>query len=438
MTNGFSFDDRARRFTDTFQLEEIPQVDPAKYEPIERAAIERVITEQQESLVRLQTDVLDVRTERNALEHQLTELEDQRAQLQDRIRELEAERPTLNPRDVFTSLGTALDEVDDDLAGERYRVDDVDFTLKANVIQTTEGLRMHLPSLDETSASANLSEISFRLRAPKTETERAGAAYTEVPDLQGVSRDIAMRRLAEAGLTEGTVETVVDPGSRPGTVVEQFPGPYTVTEPEAPIDLVLAVEPEPTADAAEVDESEVEAETDSESTAETEAETETETETEMSSKPTTDAEERDTDSEAENRADRDTDDAKRIEAFRKAIVESDPDDPSTVVDRLRRAGIEDVESLVGQDAEALAESLSIPVERIAALQKQLSDDRESIDLEAVSGIGPTYAERLRKSGIQDVSQLATRDPETVSKISGASTGRTEKWVEQARELLRKR
>lgn len=417
MTNGFSVDDRTMRFTDTFQLEEIPQVDPARYEPIERAAIERVITEQQESLVRLQTDVLDVRTERDALERQLTELEDQRGQLQDRIRELAAERPALKPRDVFTNLGAALDEVDDDLAGERYRVDDVDFTLKANVIQTDEGLRMHLPSLDETSASANLSEISFRLRAPKREPERAGATYTEVPDLRGVSRDVATRRLAEAGLTEGTVETVVDPESRPGTVVEQFPGPYTVTEPEAPVDLVLVAEPEPV----EADESE--AETGSESSAETE---------------TTDAEERDTNSEAENRTDLGVDDAERIEAFRAAIVESDPDDPSTVVERLRRAGIEDVESLVERDAEAVAESLSIPVERIVALQTQLDDDRESIDLEQVSGIGPTYAERLRGAGIQDVSQLATRDPETLSKVSGASTGRTEKWVEQARELLRTR
>jgi predicted flap endonuclease-1-like 5' DNA nuclease len=417
MTNGFSVDDRTTRFTDTFQLEEIPQVDPARYEPIERAAIERVITEQQESLVRLQTDVLDVRTERDALERQLTELEDQRGQLQDRIRELEAERPALKPRDVFTNLGAALDEVDDDLAGERYRVDDVDFTLKANVLQTDEGLRMHLPSLDETSASANLSEISFRLRAPKREPERAGATYTEVPDLRGVSRDVATRRLAEAGLTEGTVETVVDPESRPGTVVEQFPGPYTVTEPEAPVDLVLVAEPEP----AEADESE--AETGSESSAETE---------------TTDAEERDTNSEAENRTDLGVDDAERIEAFRTAIVESDPDDPSTVVERLRRAGIEDVGSLVERDAEAVAELLSIPVERIVALQTQLDDDRESIDLEQVSGIGPTYAERLRGAGIQDVSQLATRDPETLSKVSGASTGRTEKWVEQARELLRTR
>jgi len=423
MTNGFSFDDRTGRITDTFQLEEIPQVDPARYEPIERAAIERVITEQQESLVRLQTDVLDVRTERNALERRLTELEDQRAQLQDRIRELEAERPALEPRELFTSLGAALGEVDDDLTGERYRVDDVEFTLKANVRQTNEGLRMHLPSIDETSASANLSEISFRLRAPTTEAERAGAAYTEVPDLRGLSRDVATRRLAEAGLTEGTVETAVDPESRPGTVVEQFPGPYSVAEPEAPIDFVLAAEP--SADAAETDESEAEAD-------------ESEAETETPSEPTTEADAGDTDPEAESRSDLGADDAKRVETFRKAIVESDPDDPSTVVDRLRRAGIEDVASLVDLDAEALAESLAIPVERIVALQRRLDESRESIGIEEVSGIGPTYAERLRRSGIQDVSQLATRDPETVSEIAGASTGRTKNWVEQARELLRTR
>jgi len=148
----------------------------------------------------------------------------------------------LEPKQVFANLGAALQEADDDLASERYRVDDVDFTLKTNVIQTDEGIRMHLPSLDESSVSANLSEVSFRLRAPRGETEDAGPTYTDVPDLRGQPHEVAARRLAAANLAVGTVERATDPETAPGTVIEQFPEPYAVTEPRSPVDLVLSEE----------------------------------------------------------------------------------------------------------------------------------------------------------------------------------------------------
>ncbi|EMA64556.1 PASTA domain containing protein, partial [Halorubrum kocurii JCM 14978] len=181
MSDRFAFDADTTRVAETFQLEEIPQVDVDKLETVERAAVERLITEQQESLVRLQTDVLDVRSERTALERRLSKTEAEREALRERVGELEAQRPAVEPKQVFSNLGAALQEVDDDLASERYRVDDVDFTLKTNVIQTDEGIRMHLPSLDESSATANLSEVSFRLRAPRGEPAEAGETYTDVP-----------------------------------------------------------------------------------------------------------------------------------------------------------------------------------------------------------------------------------------------------------------
>jgi len=169
-----------------------------------------VITDQQESIVRLQTDVLDVRSERNALERQLSKVE-RSARSFESVSELELEaQRRLEPKQVFANLGAALQEADDDLASERYRVDDVDFTLKTNVIQTDEGIRMHLPSLDESSVSANLSEVSFRLRAPRGETEDAGPTYTDVPDLRGQPHEVAARRLAAANLAVGTVERATD------------------------------------------------------------------------------------------------------------------------------------------------------------------------------------------------------------------------------------
>lgn len=402
MSDRFRKTERASRFVPPFQLDEISHVNVDKFETIERAAIERVITEQQELVTSLQTDVLDVRSERNALEHQLSKLEQDRDRLQDRIGELEADRPALEPKAVFSTLGAALESVDEDLSGERYRVDDVDFTLKTNVIQTDDGIRMHLPSLDETSASANLSEVSFRLRAPRDDVESAGPDYTEVPDLRGLPRETAARRLAGATLTVGTVELTEDPTARPGTVLEQFPEPHAVAEPEAPVDLVLADEPG--------DEDVPEAETSRSA-------------------------ERDTDPTDEAREASSDDERARMEAFRRAIVETDPESGPEAVERLRRAGVDDIESLIHRDPEALAEELSIPVDRIVSLQKLLRGHLDPMELEDVSGIGSTYADRLRENGIETVSELSELDPETVSEVTNASTGRTTDWIEQAKRML---
>jgi hypothetical protein len=434
MSDRFDATTGSFRIAETFQLEEIPQLDAAKLDTIERAAVERLITEQQESLVRLQTDVLDVRTERDALEHQLSNAVEDRERLQDRVRELEADRPALEPKTVFENLGAALEAADDDLSSERYRVEDVDFTLKANVTQTEEGVRMHLPSLDESSLSANLSEVSFRMRAPRDRPDRPETEYVDVPELRGLSREAAVRRLAAADLSLGTVERAPDPTTPPGAVVEQFPDAYAVAEPGAAVDLVLAEEPdagetdtaEPDADPAPPDDSGTgpssDASTDSDATHGDE------TADDAGADGETDA------SDGEPAAD----ERERMEAFRRALVEADPENGSAVADRLRRAGVTDLESLVRLDPEELAERLSIPVERIVALQERLGGRGEPIELESVSGIGPTYANRLREKGVGTVAQLSVLDPETVAEITRASTSRAADWIEQATRLTEDR
>jgi predicted flap endonuclease-1-like 5' DNA nuclease len=126
-----------------------------------------------------------------------------------------------------------------------------------------------------------------------------------------------------------------------------------------------------------------------------------------------------------------------MEEFRRVIVETDPESGSEVVDRLQQAGTDDFDSLLQRDSEELAEELSIPVELIISLQNQLSAHREPIPLEEITGIGSTYADRLREEGVQGVAELAQLDPETVSKISNASTSRAADWVEQAKEMVQR-
>ncbi|MEF8839466.1 MAG: alpha/beta fold hydrolase [Haloarculaceae archaeon] len=57
------------------------------------------------------------------------------------------------------------------------------------------------------------------------------------------------------------------------------------------------------------------------------------------------------------------------------------------------------------------------------------------DLEDVSGIGPTYAGRLRAAGIETVGELAVADPEGVAEAAKASQALAEGWIEEAVALV---
>lgn len=67
----------------------------------------------------------------------------------------------------------------------------------------------------------------------------------------------------------------------------------------------------------------------------------------------------------------------------------------------------------------------------------MSAHREPIPLEEITGIGATYADRLRTEGIRGVNQLAELDPETVSELSNASTSRAADWIEQANQMVQR-
>jgi hypothetical protein len=305
------------------------------------------------------------------------------------------------------------------------------------VIQTDEGIRMHLPSLDESSVSANLSEVSFRLRAPREEPEEAGPSYADVPDLRGQPREAAARRLASAGLSVGTVERAPDPETAPGTVIEQFPEPYAVAEPGSPVDLVLAEPPESEPDGADGADTPSESDAPGDPDAEPGPEPDADAGNEGSDAHRSsgdDATPSATDATAGEAEPEPDDERARMEAFRKAVVDVDPENGAAVVERLRRAGVTDLESLIELDPERIAAELSLPVDRIVALQTRLGGGDEQIALEEVSGIGPTYAERLRGKGVRNVSQLAALDPAIVAEITRASKSRAEGWIEQARRL----
>ena len=59
------------------------------------------------------------------------------------------------------------------------------------------------------------------------------------------------------------------------------------------------------------------------------------------------------------------------------------------------------------------------------------------NLEALNGIGPTYANRLREAGIETLADLVEQPPERLAEIVGLKTwqgGKPEEWIVEARRL----
>lgn len=371
----------------TFQLEDIPQIDPDRFEPVERAAIERAVTRREQLVADLQSDVVELQNERETIQRRVSTLESERDRLRERLREIDTSRPSMDPRTVFSNFGSALDDVRTDLAGSAYTIDDVDIRLKANVTVADEEVRMHLPSLDETWATENLSEFSFRLSAEPTVDDTEETDYVEIPDLTGVDRESAARTLASVGLEVGEVGTVEDPDAEPGRVLDQFPEPQSVAEPETPVDLDVSEAPV----------------VDTDSTEDTVAELDV--------------------------------DVELLDLFRPAIEGTELDDEAELAERLREAGIDDIDSLTRSEPETVADLLGVPVDRVVPLHERLVERRSPIELERIDGIGPTYGSRLREEGVRSVEELVALEPETVADITQAAEERVERWFEQAQSLL---
>lgn len=118
--------------------------------------------------------------------------------------------------------------------------------------------------------------------------------------------------------------------------------------------------------------------------------------------------------------------------------------------RLRAAGIETVADLVARDPTAIAailgvEEIDVPVARAEAWLRDATSllaasDGESLELEAVDGIGPAYAARIRDAGVETLAELVEFD---AAEIAGLATGelldvspeRVETWQARAAPMV---
>lgn len=371
-----------------FSIGDLPRVDAEKLDAVERAEIERAVQERETVIADLRTELIDVRSERDTLELRVADLEETRGELQDRIQQLEVERPSLEPRQVLTDFGTAIREVHDELdADTGFAIGDLEVDMKANVVRTGEGMRLHLPSLDEEFAAGTLSELRFTVRR---QPSREGTEYREIPDLRFTDRTAAERRIGESGFALGDVETETTTDETPGTVLEQFPSPYSVAAPGTEVDLVVADSPE-------------------------------------------DSEEPGRPPEESERLEGPDADVPRFGTLGEFWTLSG--------DRLEEAGIRDPAEFAERDPAEIAEVLDLDPEAATALRERVLDLLEAesgtdrIGLQRIDGIGEAFARRLRRAGIPHVQALASRDPGEVAGVTRVSEARAREWVERARELL---
>lgn len=84
------------------------------------------------------------------------------------------------------------------------------------------------------------------------------------------------------------------------------------------------------------------------------------------------------------------------------------------------------------DTETLEESTDDEETESEETDEQ-ADESEAVPVEEVSGIGPTYSERLADVGTETVADLASADPAAVAEAAEVSESRAEDWITAAEE-----
>ncbi|MFB6107771.1 MAG: PASTA domain-containing protein [Haloplanus sp.] len=363
----------------------LSRLDVSKLDRAEQREVEGLYREKEYLRKTLEKRLVELQSERDRLETRVDALERERDALRMRLEGADALRPTLTPDRVVASLGDSLADARADLAGVDYAVGEVTVDLKANVVAADDGLGLQLPDLDDPVDREALSSVRFSLRPGGGDDV---LAYDPVPDVRDRSQSVARETIQRAGFVVG--EVTARPGEVDDVVVEQFPSPHAVAEPGTPVDLTVSERREVSVPA-------VVGHTRKDALAALE-------------------------------------DADLVVGEESAEAADAP--PETVVGQDPAAGA----TVVAGTAVDLAVSSGPPRtdEEGDDDEDEAENDADSdadvsptVDLESVSGIGSTYAGRLREAGIADAGALLDAEVERVAEAAETSPSRVERWLADA-------
>ena len=118
--------------------------------------------------------------------------------------------------------------------------------------------------------------------------------------------------------------------------------------------------------------------------------------------------------------------ARSIDAF----LSAQEDAERNTVRGVRQA--EEVAETAQQQTEQIGQAVQQQAEEAArAGGNGRGDELDGEELETIDGLGETYADRLRSSGIESIEQLAQTDSETVADTAEVSESRANEWITSA-------
>ena len=355
---------------------ELPAINTDKLTRTEERELAGIVHTKERLETQFRDRLIELEAERSELQYRTTALERDRDRLRERLDQLQADRPAIDPDRVVSAFSERL-AASEALSAQGYEITDYSVDLKANLVYEDGEPRVHLPGPTEEFVSANLSTIRFGVE--KRDADDA-LMYQRIPDVQGRSIESATRMLTEAGFAVGDREVIV--GEPAGRVVEQFPQPGDVAQPGTEIDLVVS-------EAADGEE---------DSGASTTAEH--------------------TKSEDANE---ETEHSKRVDASEE------------VAEHTKGVDTEEVERTKRVDSSE-EKGETIDRDRTDRPDRTSPTDEQTQPVSAITGIGPTYSDRLGSVGIETVSDIQRADIETIADVASVSKTRAERWRELATKL----
>lgn len=448
-------------------------IEPGALSDDVRARLGEFVAAREQRVVELRERAIDAEQEVQVLQGRVESLQAQVETLEDQLGDGEYAAMDLEPTTVLSSFGEAL--TSQQLRDSTYSVSDISVDLRANVVNTEEGVRLNLPAPGTSLPADSLSELRFSVRSDPDLPE---LEYDEIPDLIGMTEENATTALTEAGFEVGTVETVAA-DAEAGRVVDQLPSPFSLAEPGALVDLEVAEEPplkvadlvgERLSDAVRfvgdrftlrditavpsdeppgtVLEQEPDPGTDAEETdglaltisafrsPKTRKERPTESDEEGADEEAeSDEEAEELDEEGAEKPDEQVPDEETQERAEKPD-EQQSDEPAA-------RGVDEPDAS-DRDEEAAGRPLRGRLaerRRRAPELAELADESPPLverDITEINGIGDTYGQRLRNAGIESLADLAVAEPIEVADAANVSRDRATDWIGAIRTQIESR